>query len=554
MKWICKFCSAVISTKAGLLKHYRLQHDCLGRHRSLPCVFPDCPCSFKTLNSIRSHLKRYHAPCDVQTPADNFSFLCQHCASVTFSTEAEFFTHLRQHLKKHETVDCVFNQCDFRTNVYGTFAGHKSKKHMPHCVTDFKPQILRSSLDYACGHSSSITHEEESEQESSLPLRAESEPLPDLMVKKIGSVLLKLESLFHVSGKCIDQLVEDLLFISTEGSAEAFRCVIEQTLKKHDCVLETSVVTDLAKELCESSPLGKSLRLDGPFSSSYKRKEYYKENFKIVKPVEYVVDAKQQQSFQYVPILKMLSHLMNDTDISQKALERSQISEQDVPTYRSFHDGQNFKQNPLLSEGEDTISLIVYIDDFEICNPLGTSRKKHKITAVYWVLGNVPSLLRSELSSIYLAVLCKAEDVKRHGYSVVLEPLLKDLGVLEKEGIFISSLGKNVRGTVMCVVADNSTAHSLAGFVENFSGPYPCRFCLGQHSDLQLKEVHSGAFQRRTHEQHTLHIQAALQDTTVGHSFGVKRQCIMTDKLDFSMFYQDIHQISNTKFLKGLFQ
>lgn len=115
----------------------------------------------------------------------------------------------------------------------------------------------------------------------------------------------------------------------------------------------------------------------------------------------------------------------------------------------------------------------------------------------------------------------------------MIEPPLKDLGVLEREEIFISSLGKNVRSTVMCVVADNLAAHSLGGFVENFSGPYPCRFCLGQRSDFQLKEVRSGPFQRRTNEQHTLHIQTALEDTSVAHSFGVKRQCIMTDKLDY---------------------
>lgn len=193
---------------------------------------------------------------------------------------------------------------------------------------------------------------------------------PILLKKKIGSVLLKLESLFHVSGKCIDQLVEDLHFISTEGSAEEFRCVVEQTLKKHDCVLENSVITDLVKELCESSALCKSLGLDGPFRSSYKRKEYYKENFQIVEPVEYVIDAKEKLSFQYVPILKVLSHLMNDMDISQMALERSQISKQDVPTIRSFHDGLYFQQNNFLSEGEEKISLILYIDEFEICNPL----------------------------------------------------------------------------------------------------------------------------------------------------------------------------------------
>lgn len=60
------------------------------------------------------------------------------------------------------------------------------REDMPHCATDFKPQLLNSSLDSACGHPSSITHEEEIvEEESSLPLRTESEPLPDVFEKNI---------------------------------------------------------------------------------------------------------------------------------------------------------------------------------------------------------------------------------------------------------------------------------------------------------------------------------------------------------------------------------
>lgn len=94
-----------------------------------------------------------------------------------------------------------------------------------------------------------------------------------------------------------------------------------------------------------------------------------------------------------------------------------------------------------------------------MCNALGTSRKKHKITAVYWVLANVPPLLRSSLTSIYLAILCKADDVEKFGYSAVLEPLLKDLSSLEEEGLYIPSLGIRVKGIVYCVVADNLGAH-----------------------------------------------------------------------------------------------
>lgn len=124
-----------------------------------------------------------------------------------------------------------------------------------------------------------------------------------------------------------------------------------------------------------------------------------------------------------------------------------------------------------------SLSLIVYIAEFEVCNPLGTSRKKHKITAVYWVLANVPSEFCSTLRSIYLAILCKAVDAEKR-YEAVLEPLLNDFVELEKEGLFISMLEKTVKGTVVSVVADNLGAHTLAGFLECFNATYFCRFCL----------------------------------------------------------------------------
>ena len=114
-------------------------------------------------------------------------------------------------------------------------------------------------------------------------------------------------------------------------------------------------------------------------------------------------------------------------------------------------------------------------------------------------------------------MLCKADDVKTHDYSVVLEPLLKDLVFLKSEGIFVSSLARNVKGTVQCVVADNLGAHALGGFVESFSGQYPCRFYLGQCSDFHLKEVRTDEFQLRTKQEHLLHVQTALHDQSSSH-------------------------------------
>ncbi len=198
-----------------------------------------------------------------------------------------------------------------------------------------------------------------------------------------------------------------------------------------------------------------------------------------------------------------------------------------------MHDGSYLKENSFLSGDELKLPLILYIDDFEVCNPLGTSRKKHKVTAVYWVFADIPATLRSTLTSIYPAILCKADDINQYGYPKVLEPLLGDLKCFEDDGIFVPSLGKVVKGTVFSVVADNLGAHSIAGFVESFSSSHFCRFCLGERSQIQEHEVRAGMFPLRTKSNHTEHVEAALSDTAQAHHCGVKRQCAISNRLSY---------------------
>lgn len=213
--------------------------------------------------------------------------------------------------------------------------------------------------------------------------------------------------------------------------------------------------------------------------------------------------------------------------LSKKRGLQQRVSDQHH--YRFFEDGQHFENNEFLSGEELRISLCLYIDDFEVCNPLGTSRKTHKLCAVYWILGNLPHGSHSSLTSIYLALLCKSDDVKTYGYHRILEPLLQDLVTLEQQGVFVSHLGTFVKGTLQCVVSDNFAAHGIAGFVESFSGQYFCRFCTAQREETQVKEVKSGVFTLRNKELQQLHVNTAEAEGSA--SFGVKKACIFTERL-----------------------
>ena len=67
-----------------------------------------------------------------------------------------------------------------------------------------------------------------------------------------------------------------------------------------------------------------------------------------------------------------------------------------------------------------------------------------------------------------MALLCKVNTVTECGYSEVLHPLLQDLVLLEKHGVYVEKLGSSVKGTILYVAADNLAGHSLAVFHKCF--------------------------------------------------------------------------------------
>lgn len=66
----------------------------------------------------------------------------------------------------------------------------------------------------------------------------------------------------------------------------------------------------------------KALGKEGPLAIAFKRKQYYKNYFNIVDPVEFVLDAKANKNFQYVPLLKVLQQLLNQKDVLSKVIEK----------------------------------------------------------------------------------------------------------------------------------------------------------------------------------------------------------------------------------------
>ena len=467
------------------------------------------------------------------------TFKCLICNCNERSTLTDCFQHIAQHLKNSETVDCVFQGCSYRTNIYGSFRTHRSRNHKNCSVNDLKPGIVEkqgSSLGVSVESDCSDSVGFEPPDLSAEDLDDSSFDLNDLthnVELKVASLLLKLEHIYLVSSVAVDELLQEFDYLISTASVPLIHRTISHHLRNGNSQVDETVLQELASTICKSNPITASFSGRGPLSTAWKRKVYYKKHFKTVEPTEFVLDSQNKKSFQYISILKSLQQILScqtflDLSINLKTPHQIQS---DRIHYRCFYDGSNYKENLQLSK-ECAISLILYIDDFEVCNPLGTSRKKHKICGVYWALGNLPASCHSSLSNIYLAALIRSEDVKCYGFDSVLKPLIEDLITLQQQGLFIAKLGKTVKGFVHCVVADNLGAHGIAGFVENFSGKYFCRFCTAENVDIQTKEVKSGEFCLRTKEIHSSHLRA-IEENSLNCLFGVKTKCVLSENLSY---------------------
>ncbi len=72
----------------------------------------------------------------------------------------------------------------------------------------------------------------------------------------------------------------------------------------------------------------------------------------------------------------------------QKSGECSTESSSDVP--RDIGDSQIFKSNDFVDQNPSCLKLVLYHDVFEVVNPLGSARTRHKVLAVYASVANLP--------------------------------------------------------------------------------------------------------------------------------------------------------------------
>jgi hypothetical protein len=223
---------------------------------------------------------------------------------------------------------------------------------------------------------------------------------------------------------------------------ESTTCLVGQVLT----YIKQKVITIL--EPCEKNHQPELLQaldnIPDPFSgieTEAQHAPYVKENFnyvaykKICLGIRYVrkkkgakrVISEQDESVIYIPILESLQQLLGNKNIAFIIL-RTKCCEKGV--LHDICDGSIFQNDNYFKEHPDALVIILYHDELEICNPLGSKAGVHKVHMFYYTLANFGPKYRSKLAAVRLLAIVNAKYVKKYGIERILEPIIKDLNVL----------------------------------------------------------------------------------------------------------------------------
>lgn len=193
-------------------------------------------------------------------------------------------------------------------------------------------------------------------------------------------------------------------------------CLLKEKLREKG--LDEDDINKLVDEVAEADLVLAPHRVrDGVLRSEHSRNSYFQKRFLYVEPVAIRLGKNKkgvEAVFHYVPISKTLEAMLENEYVVAQC--NNPLSET-AGVLRDFTDGKVFQSVSLFHEHPSALKVLLFQDAFNVVNPLGSAKTKHKILAVYLILGNLYPWERSCVSSIKLCLLCREADFKYFGQS-----------------------------------------------------------------------------------------------------------------------------------------
>ncbi|XP_031358061.1 uncharacterized protein LOC116181772 isoform X1 [Photinus pyralis] len=157
--------------------------------------------------------------------------------------------------------------------------------------------------------------------------------------------------------------------------------------------------------------------------------------------------------------------------------------------FSNFVQGKLWQQKMALYPNKTIIPYFLYVDDFEINNPLGSHAGTQSVCNLYYSFPCLPGE-SSKVENIFFAGTIKSTDIKTHGNEKCFEFLVEQLKDLEINGIDIKTSQnlnpiRRVHFILGLVLGDNLGLNGFLGFNKSFVSKSYCRICKAVKEDCQ---------------------------------------------------------------------
>ena len=374
-----------------MFTHYRLKHT-NSKTTALPCFFENCVATFRNLSSLSSHLSRCHKQENRQLEKNQTFetseklFKCSVCHQLSGSIKG-LLSHLRDHLKHHIPITCPFKPCNFESRNVKIFNLHLHRKHFSQHDNVKEELILnRENVEPGLNNQDDggCTSDVYGLTNVETEIGIHGDDYQKCLLERSSLLLLEVEAICKVPSSTVQKLLSGLQEIHHLSSPAIYDSVKQVTDKFG---LNSDIAKEITQKIGADYPFVKyitprPISQSGQLATPYLRKKLVQNSLPFVKHRDIALGTRngKQCSFTYIPVLGMLQRLLNKNDILKYILE-TEVSADSV--YTCYKDGAFYKKNSFCQEHENPILIGLYSDDFEVCNPLGTSHKIHKICAFY---------------------------------------------------------------------------------------------------------------------------------------------------------------------------
>lgn len=431
--------------------------------------------------------------------------ICFLCKGEGFSLNS-LVVHFRifHSLHRNSTYECCENYCNQSFSSLRSFKRHVTKKHQSSNKDDndisYNSSQELNSNGITTESTETITEEIKNGKLEEDQLVYDYEKTKAAILKSIASFLVYLHNFNNLSRKDVEKIQLNIQEKIMKPILNCFNVLVKYYIE------DFSIKTIFSKF---SETIEDAFKL---CSTNYRFEKWLSENNLISNIMQFTINNEVRlishcgeatyNDFStkgcLLPLKFQFKQIFEKENLLEKYLNKPVPENSSSNNISTFTDGLLWKEKISLSENKICIPYFLYVDDFEINNPLGYHQQP--MTAIYYSFPIMENT--SKLQNIFLAGFIKALDFKMYGNDACLRYLIDTVNNLAKEGVVINTSNgfKTVYFYLAIVLGDNLGLNSILNFSKSFSSKFFCRLCkcdkkmtqsLDEESEEYLRTIDS---------------------------------------------------------------